>query len=74
MLLCYNIYMHITLNGNPEIILANTNINSLLALKKINPKGVVVELNGSIIKATAWETTILPEEAQIELITFVGGG
>ena len=66
--------MNIMLNGINDTLPAQSSIKALLELKNIKPHGVVVEVNGSIIKSAAWANTLIPENAQIELITFVGGG
>ena len=39
-----------------------------------NKKNIMAELNGSIVSSAGWETTVLREGDQVELVAFVGGG
>lgn len=64
--------MQIILNGEKELINSPT-IASLLLAKELDPKVVVVELNGKIIPKTEYDQA-LQEGDSLELVQFVGGG
>jgi thiamine biosynthesis protein ThiS len=65
--------MDITVNGKNESISADT-IAAYIRAKGMNPKALVVELNGQVIVSDRWGQTPLCEGDQLELLSFVGGG
>ncbi|MEJ2156628.1 MAG: sulfur carrier protein ThiS [Desulfobacteraceae bacterium] len=65
--------MNIKVNGKPESISAG-NLAAYLQDKGLDPKTLVVEYNGQVIKADLWADTLLSEGDQLELLSFVGGG
>jgi len=66
--------MKVKLNGKEILIKDNINIETLLKLKKINNKNIVIEINKVIITKDLWSKNILHENDEIEIITAVGGG
>lgn len=66
--------MIIYLNGKKEEIEENINISKLLALKKIRPEIVTVELNEEIIAKDEYQTTILKPNDAVEFVYQMGGG
>ncbi len=66
--------MKITLNGNISDLNEGLSISELIELKKLNPDGVVVELNMEIISKNERASTILKEGDIVEILHFVGGG
>lgn len=40
----------------------------------VDPKKVVLEINGSIIKRADWPDTPMADGDRVELVSFVGGG
>ena len=66
--------MKIRLNGDPFEIAGPLSISALLAELKIEPRRVAVEHNLDIIKRARYDTTIVQEGDQVEIVNFVGGG
>jgi thiamine biosynthesis protein ThiS len=64
----------ITLNGDAHEIAHPVTVTQLLETLKIDPRRVAVELNLVVIKRAAFETTMVDEGAQVEIVNFVGGG
>ncbi len=65
--------MNIIVNGKNESISSDT-IRNYIHEKGMNPKALVVELNGQVVIADRWDQTRLCEGDQLELLSFVGGG
>ncbi len=66
--------MRIILNGKPEELPANLDIETLLVSRNIDLSKVVVEYNETIIKSSSWKATIIQEDDRLEILSFVGGG
>lgn len=66
--------MIIFCNGVERHLQAGTTVTGLLAELQLNPQTVVVECNKTIIDPKEYDALVLPEDAQVELIRFVGGG
>lgn len=70
--------MQIVLNGVSENIekeiLISEFIEKLSSEKNINLSGAVVLLNDELIKRDSWKDTIIKENDEIEVLTFVSGG
>ena len=64
----------ITLNGEPRTVPAGLTVSDLLRFLELAPERVAVELNRSIVRQPAWESTPVEAGAQIEIVQFVGGG
>jgi thiamine-phosphate pyrophosphorylase len=64
----------IRLNGRDEYLSADSNIEKMALALGLKPEGIVVELNGRIIKKNNWQEFKLEENDTVELISFVGGG
>jgi sulfur carrier protein len=64
----------IVCNGLPQSLKKGSTVGNLLAVKKIDPACVVVELNREIIQKEAFGPTILKNNDSIEILRFVGGG
>ncbi len=65
--------MKLTVNGK-DIDFNMTNVQHLIELYNLKPKGVVVERNGEIVKRENFELEELKEGDVIEIVRFVGGG
>jgi sulfur carrier protein len=65
--------MNITVNGRNESI-SSDSIMAYIREKGMNPKALVVELNGQVVVADRWDQTPLCEGDRLELLSFVGGG
>ena len=66
--------MTIRLNGERYEIGGPLTISSLLAELKIDPRIVAVEHNVSVIKRQQYDSTIVGEGDEVEIVRFVGGG
>lgn len=66
--------MTIQLNGDPFDIGGPLTISALLAQLNIDPRLVAVEHNIEVVKRPRYDTTIVNEGDEIEIVNFVGGG
>ena len=66
--------MQITLNGDAHEIVGPLTIAELLAGLSIDARRVAVEHNLAVLKRSAFDTTMVREGDQIEIVNFVGGG
>lgn len=65
--------MDVTINGSTESGDYST-VSELLKRQGLDPKLVVVELNGKILPAADFATTNLVEGDSVEIVQFVAGG
>ena len=66
--------MRIRVNGDPVELPAEVTVLQLLEQLHIDPRLVAVEHNLSIIKRVRYESTLIADGDQIEIVNFVGGG
>ena len=66
--------MTITLNGEPHTLDSPLTVTELLAALKIDARRVAVELNLVVLKHAAFDSTIVREGDEVEIVNFVGGG
>ena len=66
--------MTIRLNGDPHEIPQPLSVSALLAALDIDPRRVAVELNLSVIKKAAYDSSIISDGDEVEIVNFVGGG
>lgn len=64
----------IKLNGKDKEINDRINVSRFLEELKINPEGVVVELNLQVLNKAKYGATNLKTGDNVEIINFVGGG
>ncbi len=64
----------ITLNGDTHELPGPVTVASLLRTLEIDSRRVAVEVNLSVIKKTAYETLIIGDGDEVEVVNFVGGG
>jgi thiamine biosynthesis protein ThiS len=64
----------IILNGDPFEIGAPLSVSDLLARLEIDPRRVAVEHNLVVLKRGAFDSTMVGEGDQVEVVNFVGGG
>jgi thiamine biosynthesis protein ThiS len=70
----YPLFVLITLNGERHELAGPVTITDLLAQLQIDPRRVAVELNLVILKRGSFETTLVREGDEVEIVNFVGGG
>lgn len=66
--------LQIRLNGEPFEISGPLTITALLAALEIDPRRVAVEHNLTVVKRSAYDTTMVVEGDEVEVVNFVGGG
>jgi thiamine biosynthesis protein ThiS len=66
--------MIITLNGDSFEVPGPITVRDLLGQLNIEPDRVAVEQNLVVLKRTAFDTTLIAEGDEIEVVNFVGGG
>ena len=64
----------ITLNGERRRCEPETSIFQLLQVLGLQPAQVAVERNREIVPRATYESVVLAEGDQLEIVTFVGGG
>jgi len=64
----------IKINGEDKFVPQNISILKLIESFKINKDRVVIELNKNILKKDLFDFTLLSENDELEIVTFVGGG
>ena len=66
--------MQVTINGQVETLEEETSVAGLLALRKLEPVRVAVEINEDIVRRRAFAEVMIHGGEKIEIVTFVGGG
>ena len=66
--------MTITLNGDPFDVAGPLTVNELLARLEIDPRRVAVEHNLMVVKHATYDSTLVKEGDEVEVVNFVGGG
>ena len=66
--------MVIQLNGERHELSAPLSVSDLLSQLKIDPRRVAVEHNLVVLKRAAFDSTIVRDGDQVEIVNFVGGG
>ena len=66
--------MTIKLNGDPHDIPQPLSVSALLATLAIDPRRVAVEHNLAVVKKAAYDTSIVRDGDEVEIVNFVGGG
>ncbi len=66
--------MFININGKPEEVRIKSNLAELILSRGLCAEKVVVEHNCIIVPKLKWQDTLLKENDNIEIVSFVGGG
>jgi len=64
----------IRLNGEPFQLAGPVTVTDLLTQLGIDPRRVAVEHNITVVKRGAYDTTLVREGDEVEVVNFVGGG
>ena len=64
----------ITLNGDLHEVAGPLTVSALLSQLEIDSRRVAVEHNLTVLKRALYESTMINEGDQIEIVNFVGGG
>jgi thiamine biosynthesis protein ThiS len=66
--------MTITLNGDRHELAAPVSVSQLLEQLDIDARRVAVELNLAVVKKAAYDSSIVKDGDEVEIVNFVGGG
>ena len=66
--------MIITLKGDKHELAAPMSVSALLQRLDIDARRVAVELNLAVVKKTAYDSSVIKEGDEVEIVNFVGGG
>jgi len=66
--------MTITLNGDPHDIPGPLSVSALLEQLEIDARRVAVELNLDVVKKAAYDSSVIRDGDEVEIVNFVGGG
>ncbi len=66
--------MTIMLNGDRHELNAPVSVAQLLAQLDIDARRVAVELNLAVVKKAAYDSSIVKDGDEVEIVNFVGGG
>lgn len=61
------------INGEESTDFSGT-VAELLAHRRVPTRGVAVAVNGEIVPRSEWDMTVVPEGADIEIVTAAAGG
>ncbi len=64
----------IQLNGDPHELLGPLSVSALLAQLEIDARRVAVELNLTVVKKAAYDSSVVNDGDAVEIVNFVGGG
>jgi thiamine biosynthesis protein ThiS len=65
--------MQVIVNGQPREVDEGTTIRSLIALSRLTPEKVAIELNRRLLKSEKYDQALKAGD-EVEIVTFVGGG
>jgi thiamine biosynthesis protein ThiS len=66
--------MTITLNGDKHELAEPMSVSALLRQLDIDSRRVAVEVNLAVLKKTAYDSSVIKEGDEVEIVNFVGGG
>ncbi len=66
--------IQIQLNGEPVPLPLPLSVHDLLGVFSLDPRAVAVELNRIVVRRAAYETTVVQDKDEVEIVAFVGGG
>ena len=66
--------MRILLNGEPQELPEPRTVQQLLDDLGLDPRVVAVEVNRVVIRRDRHSGTQIPDGAEVEIVSFVGGG
>ena len=66
--------MTIRLNGDTHEIPAPLSVSALLERLEIDARRVAVELNLTVVKKALYDSSVVKDGDEVEIVNFVGGG
>jgi thiamine biosynthesis protein ThiS len=70
----YDSAVTITLNGEQHRLEQPVSVSALLQQLDIDARRVAVELNLAVVKKAAYDSSIIKDGDEVEIVNFVGGG
>lgn len=64
----------IRLNGDPHQLQGPLSVSALLEQLEIDARRVAVELNLAVVKKAAYDSSVIEDGDEVEIVNFVGGG
>jgi thiamine biosynthesis protein ThiS len=64
----------IHLNGAPRTVPDGSTVLDLLSLLELPKERVAVEVDGEIVRKSAYAERVIEDGARVEVVGFVGGG
>jgi sulfur carrier protein len=62
------------MNGQATEAAEKSTVRDLLLFYRLEPEGIIVELNERVIPGDRWAETMLCDGDRLELVSLVGGG
>lgn len=66
--------MQVNVNGTEREVPDNATVTQLLAALGVPSRGVAVAVDGVVVAKTEHDTTVVPDGADVEVLTAVQGG
>ena len=66
--------MTITLNGDKHDLAGPLSVSALLQQLDIDARRVAVELNLAVVRKAAYDSSVIEDGDEVEIVNFVGGG
>ena len=66
--------MTIKLNGDPHELQGPLSVSALLERLDVDSRRVAVELNLTVVKKAAYDSSLINDGDEVEIVNFVGGG
>jgi thiamine biosynthesis protein ThiS len=66
--------MTIILNGDKHELATPVSVSELLRQLEIDERRVAVELNLAVVKKAAYDSSVIRDGDEVEIVNFVGGG
>jgi sulfur carrier protein len=63
----------IRVNGDDDEFLGET-VAEILSRRAIDSRGIAVALDGEVVRRSAWQSTVIPDGAAVEIVTAAAGG
>jgi len=66
--------MWIQVNGTEREVPDNATVTEMLTALAVPPRGVAVAVDGTVVARTDHDRTVVPDGAEVEVLTAVQGG
>jgi sulfur carrier protein len=66
--------VNISLNGRPHELDGPCSVGEIVDGQVADRRGVAVAVDGEVLPRTAWDTTMVYEDARLEIVGAVQGG